>query len=205
MPKVGLVILAAGCARRMGFSKQLLKLNGIPMIRRAVNSAIASCCHPIVVVTGANFEIINQSINKLPIIIIHNPDWTLGIGSSIKAGIKAISALEVDATIITLSDQPLLSAVTFNRLIDSYEKSQCDITASEYEGTLGTPALFDRSLFQTLLNLSPHEGCKKIIMRYPQDRVYKCSCPEAAIDIDTPSDYFQLLQKYTLELKSTSK
>ncbi|MEY3759409.1 MAG: hypothetical protein RIR39_900 [Pseudomonadota bacterium] len=205
MSKVGLILLAAGCAQRMGFSKQLLPLDGVPMLYRAVNSAISSSSYPIIVVTGANSELIDESINKLPITIVHNPDWNMGIGTSIKTGINAMSTLDVDATIITLSDQPLLSSATFDRLIESYQKSSCDIAASEYEGTLGTPALFDRSLFQTLLNLSPHEGCKKIIMCYPQDRVYKCSCPEAAIDIDTPSDYLLLLQKYTLELESTSK
>ena len=52
-------------------------------------------------------EIQHQDIN-----IIYNPNWELGLGSSIAFGVKTImdSKLNFDGVLILLSDQPLIDA-----------------------------------------------------------------------------------------------
>jgi len=67
MPKVGLILLAAGQAQRMGLPKKLLAYDGASLLRRAAESALASACRPVVVVTGANDEQIAGQVADLPL------------------------------------------------------------------------------------------------------------------------------------------
>ena len=196
MLKIGLILLAAGQAKRMGSPKQLLEFNGVPMLRLATESALASLCHPITIVTGANAKAVSEVLANLPVNIIYNRDWEQGIGTSIRIGINSLLDYNVDAAIVALADQPLLTTVTFDRLVESYQLHQLPIVASQYHDTLGVPALFERSLFPRLLDLPPDKGCKNLIMTYPKERVDRCPCPEAGIDIDTPDDYERLVSEH---------
>jgi molybdenum cofactor cytidylyltransferase len=65
------------------------------------------------------------------------------------------------------------------------------IIASEYSGTLGVPALFNRTLFSELMALKSTEGAKKLIKKHIHE-VFSVPFPEGAIDIDTPKDYERL-------------
>lgn len=58
--KIGVVILAAGVSARMGKPKQLLLYRGQTIIRRAVETALGSVCRPIVVVVGAQAEVVKR-------------------------------------------------------------------------------------------------------------------------------------------------
>lgn len=192
MPEVGLVLLAAGQSRRMGSPKQLLDVGGAPMLRRAVQSALLSCCRPVVVVCGAAAQAVGESVADLPVELVHNPDWEQGIGTSIRAGIEAVSGHAVGATVLTLADQPLLTAGVFDRLVQLWRSGLLPMVASEYDGTLGVPALFDRSLFADLLALPDGEGCKSLLLER-SSLVVRCACPQAGIDIDTPDEYARLI------------
>jgi molybdenum cofactor cytidylyltransferase len=177
----------------MGSPKQLLAVNGVTLLRHAVTTALASNCHPVVVVTGAYADELAATLAGLSVTVIYNAQSRLGIGTSIHVGISALMAYDVDAAIITLADQPLLSKESFNRLVDAYRLQRSPIVASEYESTLGTPALFDGGLFSQLLALPPDKGCKNLILNYPAASVIRCPCPEAGLDIDTPDDYARWL------------
>jgi molybdenum cofactor cytidylyltransferase len=177
----------------MGSPKQLLAVNGVTLLRHAVTTALAADCHPVVVVTGAYADKLAVTLAGLSVAVVHNAQWQQGIGTSVHAGISALMAHNVAAAIIALADQPLLSRQSFNRLIDAYRLQAAPIVTSEYESTLGTPALFDASLFSQLLALPPGKGCKNLILNYPAASVIRCPCPEAGADIDTQDDYARWL------------
>lgn len=194
MKNVGLIILAAGKASRMGKPKQLLIYQGSSLISHAVKIGLNSICKSVVVVLGAYAEQIKLEINKLAVQIVENPDWETGMASSIRAGVAAIkeSNSNLDAVIIALADQPLISEAVFDRLIQSYQQTGNRIIASAYDDIVGVPALFDRALFQKLMLLEGDKGAKALMRKY-QDEVLAIEIPEAAIDIDTPDDYEKLL------------
>jgi molybdenum cofactor cytidylyltransferase len=194
MKNVGLIILAAGKANRMGKPKQLLIYQGSSLIFHAVKIGLNSICKPIVVVLGAYSEQIKPEIDKLPVQIVENPDWQTGMSSSIRAGIAAInqSNSKLDAVIIALADQPLISEAVFDRLIQSYQETKNIIIASAYDDIVGVPALFDCALFGELMQLEGDRGAKALMRKY-RDEVLAIKIPEAGIDIDTPDDYEKLL------------
>jgi molybdenum cofactor cytidylyltransferase len=190
---IGLIVLAAGASTRMGTPKQLLLYQGRSFVRHAVEVALASVCQPIVVVLGANAQRIKPEINHLPIQIVENQQWSEGMSSSIRVGIKTLNAVnpDLEAVAITLCDQPLISSQLINQLVEAYCLTGKPIVASEYAGTLGVPALFSRALFSELMALKTTEGAKQIIGKHLHE-VVGVPFPDGAIDIDTPKDYEQL-------------
>lgn len=195
MPKVGLILLAAGQGSRMGVPKQLLEYQGRSLLLRAVNSALASVCEPVLVVIGAYARELSLSLAGMPVTLINNPDWQHGLGTSIRAGINAMQHHDVDAALLSLTDQPMLTFQTYDRLVAAYAQQRLPVTAAEYAGILGTPALFDRSLFPQLLQLPSAQGCKQLINNTADELIARCACPEAELDIDTPADYSRLLTR----------
>ncbi len=181
--KTGIVVLAAGSSSRMGSPKQLLAYRGKPLLRHAVETALASACGPVIVVLGSNASTIAPSLYGLDVQIISNPLWEQGMGSSIHAGVRAAQGRALDAVILTVADQPLLTPDTYRRLAAGANP----IVTSEYSDTVGVPVLFTAAFFPHLLALAPDQGCKKLILSNP-DATLRIPCPEAALDLDTPSD-----------------
>ena len=192
--KIGLIILAAGAATRMGRPKQLLSYQGRSLILHAVEVALASLCQPIIVVLGAYVEQIKPELMLKAVQVVENSQWQEGMSSSIRAGMSMLleTNSKLDAVIISLADQPLVSPQIFNQLIQSYQETQKVIIASKYNETTGVPALFSNALFPELMQLEGDKGAKTLIQKYI-DRGLILLIPEAAIDIDTPDDYKQLL------------
>ncbi len=192
--QIGLILLAAGESKRMGVPKQLLEYQGHSLIRHATEIAIASICRPIVVVLGAYGDRLKSEIDSLPVTICQNLDWQQGMSTSISVGIKRLTttASKINGVIIALADQPLITAQVYNQLVERYQETQQKAIASIYSDTLGVPALFDRILFPQLLNIKAKGGAKQLLTKY-SDRTLNLNVPEAAIDIDTPNDYQNLL------------
>lgn len=189
---VGVVILAAGASTRMGTPKQLLPLQGRSFLRQAAETALASVCQPIIVVLGAYAEQLRQEVENLPVQVVENLRWAEGMSSSVWAGVAALDATpdKISAVVLTLCDQPFVSAQVINQIVEAYHVTGKPIVASEYAGTLGVPALFSRTFFSELKALRRGEGAKQVITKHAHE-VFGVPFPEGAIDIDTPKDYEQ--------------
>jgi molybdenum cofactor cytidylyltransferase len=189
--KIGLIILAGGGSRRMNNKpKQMLEFRGKTLLRRAAETALQSRFSTVVVL-GANNQNMRKEIEDLPLKIASNDDWESGISSSIKKGLSIFSKENLDAVIVALCDQPLVTAEILRRLCDVFIETGKPITACEYENTVGVPALFAREIFAELENLQADEGAKKIIKKDMQ-RTALVAAPEAAFDVDTLQDFEEL-------------
>ena len=69
---VALLLLAAGASTRMGRPKQLLPYHGRSLLRHAAETAAASGCAPIVLVTGALHEELAAEVAGLSVQVVHN-------------------------------------------------------------------------------------------------------------------------------------
>ena len=188
----GIIILAAGSSSRMGQPKQLLIYKQTTLLQRAINAAIGTPDSCLVVVLGANHQLLMPDAAML--IVEYNPDWQQGMGASISAGIKRLLAEKptVQNVLLMLCDQPFADTALLQKLINAKQNSNDKIIASAYENTLGAPVLFDRSYFNELLALQGQEGAKKLLIKYSNE-VIAMPFNKGAIDIDTPEDYERLL------------
>jgi molybdenum cofactor cytidylyltransferase len=188
--RVGIIVLAAGASRRMKQPKQLLLFEGKTLLRRAVETAVESDYKPVVVVLGAYFEEIKTEIADLPVEIVFNEDWQSGLSSSLNLGIEKLlrAAPEVGALVVTLADQPFVTAEHLNLLGEKFNRTGKPVIAAEYNQTLGVPALFSRIIFDDFKDLSGDKGAKPIIEKH-RESLAAVDLPEAAFDIDTPQDF----------------
>ncbi len=190
---IAIIILAAGASTRMGTPKQLLPYQGYSLLSRTIETVIASVCKPIIVVLGANAQQISSEVNQPLVKVVKNPDWLLGMGSSIRSGILSLATFSetIEAAIISVCDQPFLSPEIINHLVLVYHSTGKPIIACQYADTLGVPVLFNHKFFSELATLDQTIGAKQLIKKYHKD-VFSIAFPNGVIDIDTPQDYQQL-------------
>jgi molybdenum cofactor cytidylyltransferase len=191
-----ILLLAAGASLRMGTSKQLLVVDGEPLLLRSVHAAL-EVSSDVTVVLGANAHAHRVVLGDLPIRIVDHPGWELGMGSSLKAGLKAIVATNPSATevLVMLCDQPKVGGAHLKTILKEASRSDHEIIASRYQNTLGVPSLFKASVFSDLLGLADEAGASKLIRSHPE-KVEAVDFPDGAIDLDTPDD----VTRYTTKL-----
>jgi molybdenum cofactor cytidylyltransferase len=194
MATIGAIILAAGESSRLGRPKQLIQFRGKSLVRRVVDAADAAGCSPITVVLGSDRKEIARELQQTSAVIVENESWRNGIGTSIRSGIQSSirHAPSLDAVVLLVCDQPLVDTEVIKQLIARHGETEKTIVASSYSGTLGVPALFDRSSFEELLALPDDSGAKSIILS-KRERVAEFPFPQGKIDIDTLADYEGLL------------
>lgn len=187
--RFGAAILAAGASTRMGTPKQLLEIEGKPLLLHAVDAALASTAWPIVVVLGANAEKIRPILARRPVLICENPSWPEGMASSIRAGVTTLQQFSrgLDAALIALCDQPAFSARSIEQLLVTQRTTGRSIVAARYAGRHGAPALFLREHFPTLTSLTGEEGARALLNDEP-GRIAAVDLPELELDLDTPAD-----------------
>ena len=186
----GAVVLAAGASSRMGEPKQLLRLGGRTLLRRTVDAVLASDAWPVVVVLGANQELIRPEIARLPVLVAGNSDWPEGLSASIRAGVRVLDSfsLSLDAGLLVACDQPNLSPAAIARLADPTANAYKSIVAARYDGHPGPPVLFARRHFHELMELRGAGGARPLLDRHP-DSLALVDLPELAADLDTPEDF----------------
>jgi len=199
---VGIIVLAAGASARMGAPKQLLRYDGETLLRRVVRAALGSRCRPAVVVLGAQAEALRGEIVGAQVVI--NQEWAEGMASSIRCGLHALATAMAEplaAVVLLLCDQPFVTSMIIDRLLETYERKRPLLVASEYEAdgerTQGVPALFSRALFSELMALHGAEGARRVIRRHAS-KAALIAAPEAAFDVDTPEDYRRLANAVNL-------
>jgi molybdenum cofactor cytidylyltransferase len=187
---VAAIILAAGASTRMGRSKQLLPVNGRPLLLHTLDVAEQAGLMPVVTVLGAHHQEHQHIINTSKNLIAINPQWQSGMGSSLKVGLNHALSLSpsTDAAIMLVCDQPELTVSHLHALVDQYQRSGRAIVASYYADTTGVPALFDKTMFPELLGLDDTQGAQKLVRQYP-GKLAVVNFPGGAIDLDTPEDY----------------
>lgn len=191
--RFGAVILAAGESARMGTPKQLLAVDGQPLLLRAVEAALASSAWPVVVVLGAHAEKIRPSLARQPVLIADNPAWSEGMASSIRVGVTTLQQFSraLNGALVALCDQPAFSADVVAQLAAAQRATGRSIAAAQYRGRNGAPALFLREHFPALTAITGEEGARTLLNGDPS-RVASVELPELALDLDTPADYTAL-------------
>ena len=187
------MILAAGSSSRMGSPKQMLRFQGISLLRRAALAALEAGCSPVIVVTGAFADQSRRELGGLPVQEVVNESWETGMASSVRAGVAALCETAPDATalLLLLCDQPHVTAGVISRLIDAHHATGSAIVASAYQESSGVPALFGRELFPELLQLEGRGGAKQVIGRHAAEAQI-LPFEAGGVDVDTPEDYRRL-------------
>jgi nicotine blue oxidoreductase len=176
------LLLAAGEGRRLGMPKALLEIGGVRLTDRGVRMLHEAGCTPIIVVTGA------ARVDVAGAVVVHNPDWRTGMGSSLRTGLSAL-APDCPAVVIALVDQPRVTAAAVLRLREAYAAGARAAVAA-YAGRPRNPVLIAREHFAEVAAYATGDvGAREFLRAHPEI-VVSVPCDDVADpeDIDTPDD-----------------
>lgn len=180
------LLLAAGEGSRLGRPKALVEIDGVRLVDRGVRMLHEAGCTPIIVVTGA------ARVDVAGAVVVHNPDWRTGMGSSLRAGLSAL-APDCPAVVIALVDQPKVTADAVRRLRDAHE-SGARVAVAAYEGRPRNPVLISSEHFAEAASYAIGDMGAREFLRARQDIVVPVPCDDVADpdDIDTLEDLRRL-------------
>lgn len=180
--RVAGVLLAAGEGSRLGTPKALVTLGGVRLVDRGVALLRDGGADPIVVVAGA------VDLDLPGVIVVRNPDWRGGMGSSFAAGLAA-APQDCGAAAIALVDQPLIGPECVRRLIAAYQAG-AQVAVATYRGVRRNPVLLARPHWEPAMALAVGDVGARPYLRAHPDLVTEAECGDVGSpdDLDTPGD-----------------
>jgi len=182
------IMLAAGRSTRMGGPNKLLaSIAGKPLVRIAVEQALASRAEPVIVVTGHERGRVEAALSDLNVRLVHNPDYAQGLSTSLKAGLGAVPD-NVDSAIVCLGDMPQVTTALIDRLMATFDpKGNAHVVVPTIGGKRGNPVVWSRQFFPELMRLDGDVGARHLIGANA-DVVVEVSVEDTGvlIDVDTP-------------------
>ena len=191
MDRVTGILLAAGSSHRFGADKQSAPVGGTPMLTRAARLLLDAGFVMPVVVLGPRAADHRTLLASLPLRVVENPVAASGMASSLVTALDAAS--DCDAVVITVCDQPAVTAAHLRALVAAWHDTGSGIVASSYAGTRGVPALFAGTHFAELQQLRGDRGAGALLTRHAES-VHVIPLAGGDVDIDTPADLDRLQQ-----------
>ncbi|MFD4858564.1 nucleotidyltransferase family protein [Streptomyces atratus] len=189
-PMVAGLLLAAGGGRRLGGQpKALLEHRGRPLVEHAVRVLREGGCDRVHVVLGAAAEEVRARADLAGCTVTVNPEWTEGMGSSLRAGLGTLSGTGADAALVLLVDQPGIGADAVARVRSAY-RSRTSLVAASYDGERGHPVLFGADRWADVAAGAVGDRGARAYLRAHRDAItlVECSDVAQAYDIDTVED-----------------
>jgi len=184
------VLLAAGQGSRFGRPKALVELDGQTLAERGVTLLRAGGTDPVLIVTGAaQVELRPEHQART----VYNREWRTGMGSSLRAALRALTELEagpeIGAVVVALADQPLVGAEAVGRLIAAY-RAGAGVAVAAYGGKPRNPVLLAREHWPEVIATATGDQGARAFLRTRPELVTLVECGDTGRpdDIDTPAD-----------------
>jgi nicotine blue oxidoreductase len=180
------VLLAAGQGSRFGRPKALVELDGQTLAERGIGMLRAGGADPVLIVTGAA-EVELSPDNRAR--TVYNDQWRTGMGSSLRAGLRALPDPDVGAVVVALADQPLVGADAVTRLIAAF-RAGASVAVAAYDGRPRNPVLLAREHWPEVIAMATGDQGARGFLRARPDLVTLVECGDTGHpdDIDTPAD-----------------
>jgi nicotine blue oxidoreductase len=176
------LLLAAGAGSRLGRPKALVEVDGERLVDRGVRTLRAAGCSPVLVVIGA------APLEVVGAVVVPNPDWRTGMGSSLRTGLAALPP-GCPAVVVALVDQPRVTPEAVRRLVRAHEAG-APIAVATYGGAPRNPVLISGRYFAEVAESAVGDVGARPFLRAHPDLVTGVPCDDVAApdDIDTPDD-----------------
>jgi molybdenum cofactor cytidylyltransferase len=193
------VILAAGMSKRLGRPKQLLELNGVPLVRHVATRVNSSTVDRVLVVTGAESSRVRAALAGLGTGFVVNPAYESGQASSLRAGLAALPG-DADAMVVLLADQPGIDPVTIDRVVAARRERGAGIVMAQYGEDRGHPVLFGREFFDELARIEGDQGGREVIRAHAGALVLVAATTDLVPDdVDTEEAWIRLQERWREE------
>ncbi|MEW2249600.1 nucleotidyltransferase family protein [Streptomyces sp. NPDC006975] len=188
-PVAGLLLAAGGGRRLGGRPKALLEHRGRPLVEHAVGVLRAAGCTRVHVVLGAAADAVRQRARLKGCVLVDNPRWEEGMGSSLRAGLASLAGSGARAALVSLVDQPGIGPEAVARVLGAYEDERTLVSAA-YDGVRGHPVLFGAAHWAGIAATASGDRGARAYLKEHADAVRLVECADVAqpYDIDTEAD-----------------
>ncbi|MDR3081902.1 MAG: nucleotidyltransferase family protein [Streptomyces sp.] len=188
------LLLAAGGGRRLGGRpKALLEHRGRPLVEYAAETLWASGCGLVHVVLGAASGAVRGRADLSGCVLVDNPDWERGMGSSLRAGLGSLTGTGARAVLVSLVDQPGIGPAAMTRVLAAY-RDETSLVSAAYEGMRGHPVLLGSAHWAGIAATATGDRGARAYLKAHEEALALVECGDVArpYDIDTQGDLVHL-------------
>jgi molybdenum cofactor cytidylyltransferase len=179
------VVLAAGTSSRFGATKQVVRVEGSPLVVHAIDALKGAGVGELIVVVGHDQDAV-RAVLPDDVAVVANPDYRDGQATSLAAALHAVGDAS-EAAVVLLADQPGVTAADVRALIDAFRATRSQIVRLVFDDGPG-PALLSREIYAEAGHLHGDAGARVLMASHP-DWVHEVRISRPApVDIDTPED-----------------
>ncbi|WP_030940570.1 nucleotidyltransferase family protein [Streptomyces sp. NRRL S-646] len=189
----GLVLAAGGGRRLGGRPKALLQHHGRPLVEHAVGVLLAAGCTRVHVVLGARAEAVREQAELEGCVLVENPQWEQGMGTSLRAGLDSLAGTGARAALVSLVDQPGIGPEAAGRVLAAY-RDETSLASAAYDGVRGHPVLFGSAHWAQIAETATGERGARAYLKAHEPAITLIECGDVAqpYDIDTEADLVHL-------------
>ncbi|MER5823777.1 nucleotidyltransferase family protein [Streptomyces mirabilis] len=184
------LLLAAGGGRRLGGRpKALLEHRGRPLVEYAVGVLRAAGCTRVHVVLGARADAVRERAQLDGCVLVDNPEWEYGMGSSLRAGLDSLAGTGARAALVSLVDQPGIGPRAVARVLAAHQDDTSLVSAT-YDGVRGHPVLFGAAHWAGVAASATGDRGARTYLKEHEAAITLVECGDVAepYDIDTEDD-----------------
>lgn len=200
------IVPAAGRSGRMNRCKQLLEIDGMPMLLRIVEQLVASRVVGITIVTRREIE---DALSSHPaggprirrwrdsaaphVFLAYNESEDAEMIDSVRIGLNTwkqhATISGTDGFLVCPGDHPGVSTADFNACIAAFRNAPDRIVIAAHDGRRGHPIIFPAGLSDEVHSRAC-DGGLNTLSRVHADLVLEAACGSRGVlwDIDTPGD-----------------
>ncbi|MBI5523133.1 MAG: putative selenium-dependent hydroxylase accessory protein YqeC [Desulfarculus sp.] len=182
-------VLAAGQGARFGGGKLSADLAGRPLLRWAVDTALAAGLERVLVVLGAEAEDLRALLPSDPRLeVLVNPRHQEGMGTSLAVAARRARESGAEVLAVLLGDQPLVAPATVAAVAQAACTAPSGAAAATAGAQRGHPVAFTRRHFAELAKLEGDQGGRALLGRLGQGVALLPAAQASLVDVDRPAD-----------------
>ncbi|WP_030816517.1 nucleotidyltransferase family protein [Streptomyces sp. NRRL F-2799] len=193
-PRVAGLLLAAGGGRRLGGRpKALLRHDGGLLVERAALALREAGCARVHVVLGAGAEEVRAQAGLSGCVLVDNPRWGEGMGSSLRAGLRSLVGTDARGVLVSLVDQPGIGHEAYARVLDAFA-GETSLVSATYDGRRNHPVLLGSAHWAGVAAVARgDQGAREYLRQHSAElRLVECGDVADPYDIDTGADLGRL-------------
>jgi molybdenum cofactor cytidylyltransferase len=198
---VAAIILAAGESNRMGRDKALLPwpapdtaASHASHERTLLGAIVASArttAPTIIVVAGANYDLISATTGNLSVKVVRNLQPERGMFTSLQCGASAALEAGAQAALIFHVDRPPATSATLECLVHTFAETKGDHLSivPSYRGSHGHPYLVSAGMLHKFLSASSTDNARDVMHALGNVIYVDCDDTSIVLNLNTLEDY----------------
>ena len=166
--------------------KALVRHRGRLFVEHAARVLHEGGCVPVIVVLGASAAEVRATADLPGSSLVDNPEWTSGMGSSLRAGLRALDGVAADAALILPVDTPGVTAAAVRRFVSLAGPDA--LARATYDGSPGHPVLIGRTRWADVAATASEDAGAREYLATHVPLAVPCEDVAEGADVDRPED-----------------